>query len=160
MTLTSLIKGNFIAVMTIRAVTTLCMMAMMMSCSSGRDSTAKTMAQDQTTGGNTTLRECTQEEKYKIIEQANKEAGSEGTRYLKATPSRAASAGLSFIPVVGGFLASANDARQETKEWTQSSSQKSIDVLAGATCDSQGNYVPSDRAQKMDKVNAIVDPLR
>ena len=153
-------KDNVILTITLKAASALCVVAMLAGCSSGRESTTKTMAQDQAAGGDTELRECTQEEKYRIIEQANKEAGSEGKRYLKKTPSRAASAGLSFIPVVGGFLASANDARQETSEWTQSSSQKSIDVLAGATCDNQGNYVPSDRAKKMDKVNSIVNPLQ
>lgn len=151
-------KGNIMPAM--RAVASLCMMAMMMSCSSGRDSTAKTMAQDKTAGEDRALHDCTQEEKFKIIEQANKEAGSEGERWVERGASGAVSAGLSWIPVVGGFFASANNARQDTKEWTQSSSQKSIDVLAGATCDEHGNYVPSDTAKKMDKVNEVVNPLR
>ncbi len=153
-------KGNVIQMMSIRTATSLCMALMIVGCSSGPNSTVKTIAQDKAAGGDIKLHDCTQEEKYKIVEQTNKEAGSEGKRYLEAMPSHAASAGLSFIPVVGGFLASVNDARQETKEWTQSSSQKSIDVLAGATCDNHGNYVPSDTAKKMDKVNAVVDPLR
>ncbi len=146
--------------MTIKASGFLCLMAMIVGCSSGADSTTKSMAQDKTGGADITLHDCTQGEKYKIIEQANKEAGSEGKRWLEKQPSHAASFGLSWIPVVGGFLAGANDARQETKEWTQSSSQKSIDVIAGAKCDSHGNYVPSDTAKKMDKVNEVVNPLR
>lgn len=153
-------KNNIRLMMSIRTATSLCMALMIVGCSSGPSSTAKTMAQDTTAEGDITLHDCTQAEKYRIIEQANKEAGSEGKRYVKAMPSHAASAGLSFIPIVGSLLASANDARQETQEWTESSSQKSIDVLAGATCDNHGNYVPTDRAKKMDKVNAVVNPLR
>jgi len=153
-------KDNVISAMAIRTAASLCMALLIVGCSSGRDDSARTMAQDKTAGGDIQLHDCTQEEKYKIIEQANKEAGSEGKQYLEAMPSHAASAGLSFIPVVGSFLAGANNVRQETKEWTKSSSQKSIDVLAGATCDNHGNYVPSDAAKKMDKVNAVVNPLR
>src|SRR5689334_13428832 len=110
MTLKS-VKGNIIPAMAIRIAPSLCMALMIIGCSSGPNSTAKTMEQDTTAGGDITLRDCTQEEKYKIIEQANKEAGSEGKRYLEKTPSHIASAGLSFIPVVGGFLAGANNAR-------------------------------------------------
>lgn len=154
------VKGNVIPALAIRTAASLCMVLMIVGCSSVPDSTVRTMAQDTTPGGDITLHDCTQEEKYAIIKKANEEAGSEGKRYLEAMPSHAASAGLSFIPVVGGFLAGANNARQGTKEWTQSSSQKSIDVIAGATCDEHGNYVPSDRSKKMDKVNALVNPFR
>ena len=153
-------KGNVIRTMSMRTATALCIALMIVDCSSGPDRTTKPMAQDTTAGGDVKLHDCTPEETKKIMDQATEEAGSEGKRYLEAMPSHAASAGLSFIPVVGGLLASANDARQETKEWTQSSSQKSIDVIAGAKCDEHGNYVPSDTAKKMDKVNAVVNPLR
>lgn len=135
------------------------MAAMIVGCS-GAGGTATPMAQDTTGGGDITLHDCSPEEKSSILEQANKEAGSEGSRWLKRQPSRAASFGLSWIPVIGPLLAGANNARQETQEWTQGSSQKSIDVIAGAKCDQHGNYVPFASAEKMDKVNKVVNPLR
>lgn len=159
MTLMKSGKGRIMSVMAIRAAVSLCMAVMIVGCSSA-GGTAKPMVQDKTGERDIQLHDCSPEEKHAILEQANKEAGSEGSRWLKRQPSRAASFGLSWIPVIGPFLAGANDARQETQEWTQSSSQKWIDVLAGAMCDNHGNYVPSDTAKNMDKVNNVVNPLR
>jgi hypothetical protein len=135
------------------------MALMIIGCSSGPD-TVKTMAQDNTAGGDIKLHECTPAEQYAIIEQANKEAPGFFSYHGERMASGAVSGGLSWIPGIGSLLASANNARQETKEWTQSSSRKSIDVIAGAKCDEQGNYVPSDTANKLDKINAIANPLR
>ena len=147
------------SVMAIRVAVSLCMVAMIVGCSSA-GGTATPLAQDTPGGGDITLHDCSAEEKSAILKQANKEAGSEGSRWVKKQPSRAASFALGWIPVIGPLLAGANDVRQETQEWTQGSSQKSIDVIAGAKCDQHGNYVQSDTANKMDRVNKVVNPFK